>query len=451
MTKQIAPEPQSRNISESGFDRRLGYFDATMVVMGGMIGAGIFLNPSFVAQSLQSSLLVIIAWSIGGVIAFIGALIFAELGAFMPQVGGQYVYLSKGIHPLVGFLNGWGLFWIIATGAIAFVSVMSADYLAVLLGLPAVWVKPMAMTIVWGLSIVNYIGVRWGSLVQNFFMLLKLAALGCLIGFAFFLPTSPQPTFQVSTSQFAFHPSFLVLMGTALVPILFSYGGWQNCNNIAEEVKNPHKILPVSIITGTVAVIVIYILVNLAYLRVLGIHGLANTTTPAAETMKRILGGTGEKLISLSIVLSTLGISNLIILASPRVFFPAVRDHGLARFAGRLHPVYRTPSFLIIAQAAWSTLLIILGTYRQLLSYVVFADWLFFALTAITLFVFRRRFPDHPRPFKVWGYPFLPALFVLFAIFIVINTFFTQTRESAIGLLLLLSGVPIFYLKRKSE
>ncbi len=428
------------------FHRHLRLFDATMVVMGGMIGAGIFVNPAFVAQTVPTSGLVILAWIVGGMIAFIGALIFAELGALLPQAGGQYVYLSRGIHPLLGFLNGWGLFWVITTGAIAFVSAMAAEYLTALLEIDKAATKPIAVGAIILISIPNYLGIRWGSLMQNLFMILKILALVCLIVPGLFAPISHASGEASGLVNPPLDLSMLSLLGVALVPVLFSYGGWQNCNNIAEEVKEPAKTIPGSVMIGTAAVILIYLFANVVYLRVLGVARLAASTTPAADVMYAIFGPLGQKLISLAVILSTLGLANLLVLASPRVYFAAVRDNGLIARAGRLHDRYRTPTLLIIAQAVWSILLLIVGSYRQLLSYIVFADWLFFGLTAVTLFIFRKKLPHHSRPFRTWGYPILPALFTLFAGFMVLNTFLTQFRASAIGLLILLSGVPVYYL-----
>lgn len=440
---------QSDAIKPIVFKRHLGYFDATMIVMGGMVGAGIFINPAFVAQTLLSEKLIILAWSIGGVIAFFGATIFSELGALMPLVGGQYAYLSRGIHPFAGFLNGWGLFWIIATGAIAFVSVMSAEYLVSLLGLNSAFVKPVALTLLWGISLVNYIGIEWGSRFQNLFMIAKLLALLMLIFAGLLLPvhhSTHDPTLSTAARDSI---PFFSLMGMALVPVLFSYGGWQNCNNIAEEIKNPHRNMPLAILTGTIAVILIYTTVNLVYLRVLGVDGLASTTTPAADAMAQVIGPAGKKFISIAIILSAIGIANLIILASPRVYFPAVRDHLRLPKLGTLHEKHQTPALLIIAQAGWTTVLILLGTFSQLLSYVIFADWLFFGLSAWALFRFRKTLPDAHRPYRALGYPVVPAIFLLFALFIVANTFITQFLESFIGTLLLLSALPIYLLRKK--
>jgi len=440
--------PQDRK-QLPAFHRHLRLFDATMVVMGGMIGAGIFINPAFVAQALPSARLVLLVWMIGGIIAFIGALIFAELGALLPQAGGQYVYLKRGIHPLLGFLNGWGLFWVITTGAIAFVSAMAAEYLTAMFEINKSAAKPIAVAAILLISIPNYLGVRWGSLTLNLFMILKIFALGCLIVAGLLAPIDHSSHSFKGLAVPPLDCSLIPMLGIALVPVLFSYGGWQNCNNIAEEVIEPAQTIPRSVMIGTAAVITIYLLANVVYLRVLGVDGLAASTTPAADVMMQIFGPFGQKLISLAVIISTLGLVNLLVLASPRVYFAAVRDKGLLGKAGRLHEKYRTPSLLIVAQAIWSILLLIFGTYRQLLSYIVFADWLFFGLAAVSLFVFRKKLANEPRPFRAWGYPILPALFTLFAGFMVVNTFVTQFRASAIGLLLLLSGVPVYYLSPK--
>jgi APA family basic amino acid/polyamine antiporter len=375
--------------------------------------------------------------------------VFSELGAMMPEVGGQYVYISKAIHPIMGFLNGWGLFWVIATGAIAFVTVMSAEYAARLFGFSPTIIKPMAIGIIWILSIINYFGIRWGSLTQNIFMILKLVAICVLIVFG--LISSQTITSLPEDITLKAVPFSIKYIGIALVPILFSYGGWQNCNYVAEEMKNPKKNLPLAIIIGTIGVILIYILINLSYLRVIGVHQLSQTQTPAADTMKVLLGSKGEKFISFAIILSTVGIANLLILASPRVYFPAVRDYKLFTRAGQLHLKYRTPSILIMLQAVWCTVLIIWGSYVKLLNYVVFMEWLFFSLTGLSLIIFRKTLPQKDRPFKIPGYPFTPLIFIIFSIFIVINTFLTQPVESGIGLIILLSGIPIYIFSSKKS
>lgn len=429
------------------FKRALGPFDATMVVIGGIIGSGIFINPYIVAGRLDSTALVLTAWAAGGAIALAGALSYAELGALFPRVGGQYVYLRDAYHPLAGFLYGWALLWLIESGAIAAVAIAFANYALRLVGRGDASPAPLAIAALLLLSAVNYVGVKPGSRLLNVLVVLKVAALAALIVFGAFAPahtgwwTTTRPTSGSSMTT-------VVAFGAALVPILFAYGGWQNANYVAEEIENPRRNLPLSIISGTVAVVAIYVLVNIVYLRAMGLQGLADTTTPAADAAQRMFGPLGDRFVTAAIAVSTFGFLDLAILAPTRVYYAMAADGLFFPALATLHPTYRTPGFAIVLQTAWSCILALSGTYGQLLNYVVFADWIFFGLTVSTVLVFRRLYPLNERPegsFRAPGHPVVPVLFVLTAAAVVLSVVWADPGSALRGALLLAAGIPVFY------
>ncbi len=434
------------------FKRALGPFDATMVVIGGIIGSGIFINPYIVAQRLDSTALVLGAWAAGGAIALVGALAYAELGAVAPRAGGQYVYLRDAYHPLAGFLYGWALLAVIETGAIAAVAITFATYALRLVGQSQAPAVPLAIAALIVLSVINYLGVKPGSRVLNVLVVLKVAALGALIVFGAFAAghagwwAASRPAPGAGATAMAF--------GFALVPILFAYGGWQNANYVAEEIENPRRNLPLSIIAGTVAVIAIYSLVNVVYLRALGLHGLAETTTPAADAARRMFGARGDQFVTAAIAISTFGFLDLAILAPTRVYYAMAADGLFLPALARLHPRYGTPGTAIALQTAWSCVLALSGTYGQLLNYVVFADWIFFGMTVTTVMIFRRTLPLHeraPDTFRMPAHPVLPILFALTAACVVGSVIWSDPGSAARGALLLAAGIPLFFWFRSSE
>ena len=427
------------------FRRALGPFDATMVVIGGIIGSGIFINPYLVARELDTPALVLAAWVAGGAVAIAGAFAYAELGSLLPRAGGQYVYLREAWHPLVGFLYGWALLFLIETGAIAAVAMVFAEYALRLTGSPGASPRPLAVAAILVVTFVNYIGVKPGSRVLNVFVVLKVAALALLILFAWFQPGAPGWLSEARTDD---TPSGFLAFGTALIAILFAYGGWQVTNYIAEEIRDPERNLPRSLIIGTLAVVAIYLLVNLAYLRTLGLNGLAASTTPAAETAGRWLGAGGERFVAAAIAISTFGFLNLSVLAPSRVYYAMAADGAFFPAFSRLHPRFQTPSAAILLQSAWAIVLALTGKYGDLLGTVVFADWIFFGLTVAGLFVLRKRL-GKPAGYRTPGYPWLPALFVLVAVVVVFSTIRQSPGRSAVGAGLLLAGIPIYYLFKR--
>jgi len=435
------------------FKRELGWFDATMVVIGGIIGSGIFINPSLVARQLDSPALVLGAWAAGGAVAIAGAFAYAELGRRLPRAGGQYVYLREAWHPVVGFLYGWALLFMIETGAIAAVAIVFAEYTLRLTGSVGVSPRALAIAAIVVVTVVNYVGVKPGSRVLNVFVVLKVAALAVLILFAWFTPGAPD---WMTAQRIDDTPSNALTFGAALIPILFAYGGWQVANYVAEEMREPERHLPRALIAGTLIVVAIYLLINIAYLRTLGLEGLAATSTPAAETAGRWLGAHGERFVAAAIAISTFGFLNLSVLAPSRVYYAMAADGAFFPALARLHPRFGTPAAAIVLQSSWAIVLALTGRYGDLLDTVVFADWIFFGLTVAGLFVLRSSAgstgarattPGGDTPgYRTPGYPWLPAFFVFVAVVVVFSTIRQSPARSGVGAALLLAGVPIYYL-----
>ena len=430
--------------TSTGYAPTLGLFSATMMVVGGIIGSGIFLNPAIVAARVGTTALTLLVWILGGVVALIGALVYAELGASRPVAGGGYVYLRDAYGPLPAFLYGWTLLLVIATGAIAAVAVTFANYATALLGWNAEARVPLAVAAIVTLSGVNYVGVRPGALTQNVFTVLKLAALVLLIvaglTAAGVAPgPDPDPVQPRNTA---------LMLGAALVPVLFAFGGWQQTNFIAEELIEPKRNLPRALIAGVSIVVAVYLLANLAYLRTLGIVGLAQSSAPAADAMTARFGSLGGMLIAAGIAISSFGFLNLVILVSPRVYRAMASDGLFFPSLAHLHPKYRTPGTAILFQGAWAILLTLTGRYGDLLDYVVFGDWIFFGSTAATLFVFRARARNGLETkeirFRMPGYPVAPVVFVLAAAYVVIGSIASNPGNAVRGATLIALGIPVY-------
>jgi len=426
------------------YARRLGLFDGTMLVIGGIIGAGIFLNPAIVADRTGSAFGTLAVWGIGGVVALIGAMCFGELGARNPRAGGSYVYLRDVFGPLPAFLYGWTYLVVVNSGAIAAVGVTFAGYACRLLSLPESFIRPLAIFALVVLHGINLLGIRPGALTTNVFTLLRLAALGALIATG--LAAVSGTAGAVAASAATVSPELsLSAIGAALIPVLFTYGGWQHSNHVAGEILDPEKNLPRALILGVTAVVLVYMLANVAYLNTLGVSGLAHSVAPAADTMTAVLGSWGGSLIAFGIMCSTFGFMSLVILAGPRIY-QAMADDGLFfESASKLHPRYRTPTVAILVQAVWAIALTLSGSYGQLLDYVVFGDWIFFGLTVATLFFYRRReAPPEGSASFVWGYPVTPLFFILIAIFVVWSSIVSNPRNAAIGAALIGAGIPVY-------
>ena len=429
------------------YARRLGLFSGVMMVIGGIVGAGIFRSPQIVAQRVMTPGLTLGVWVLGGAIALAGAFVYAELGGRLPKAGGQYVYIREALGRLPAFLYAWALLLIIATGAIAAVAVTFADYAIALMGADAGLRFPIAAGSIALLSGINYVGVRPGAIVQNIFTVLKLLALAALIGagLAALAGIIPDPP---AAAAIARPPEGIVLaIGAALVPVLFSYGGWQQTNFIAEEIIAPERNLPRALVIGVLGVVLVYVLANLTYLQTLGAAGLAASDAPASDAMSRLLGPVGRTVITAGIAVSTFGFLNLVILVTPRVIQAMAADGLFIPQLGRLHPRYRTPAAAIVLQGIWALILVGTGRYGELLDYVVFADWIFFGLTGAALIVFRMRERHGATAyagFRTPGYPVLPLFFIIAALYVVIGSIASNPVNALRGVLLLALGVPVF-------
>jgi APA family basic amino acid/polyamine antiporter len=418
---------------------RLGFLEATLVVMGGIIGSGIFINPSVVARHVHSAPLILGAWLAGGAVALVGAAIYAELAERMPQVGGQYAYLREAFHPAVGFLYGWALLIVINAGGTAAVAVTFGRYAGELTGL-TLHEKTVAVVTLLVLAAVNCLGVKSGSLVQGTLMVLKVVVLLTLIAAGLLLhhPPAPVP---------AAPPDGILAFGGAMVPVLFAYGGWQTANFIAAEVRDPRRNLPRALVAGVVGVVVLYLGANWVYLRGLGAAGLAATGTPASTLMRALLGPRGATFIALGIATSTLGFLSHSLLTMPRVYFAMAADGVFFPSVARVSERTRAPVVAIVLQAALAIGVALSGRYEQILGYVVSSDWVFFGLSAATLFVLRRRAigGDQVR-FRVPGHPFTTGAFVLVSALVVFSTAWAYPLNTLVGLGLVLAGLPAYAL-----
>ncbi len=434
----------SASAARPGFARRLTLFDATMIVISGIIGSGIFINPYVVAQAVKTPFLILGVWIAGGVIALFGAFVFAELSTVVPKVGGQYAFFREAFHPLVAFLHGWSLLLIIQSAATAAVAVALGQYAGRLIDLSPGEAKGVAVAMMLGLAGFHALGIKPGAVLINVITFTKTLALGVLIVGAFFVTRESGLVFEPATPAGLSGLPLLSVFFAGLVPTMFAYGGWQNLNFVAEEVKEPERNLPRAILIGVACVITVYVGVNIAYVHVLGAEGLAATQTPAADLAQRLAGEWGAKAVSLLIVVSTFGFLNLALLSAPRVYYAMAADGLFFRSLARLSPRFHAPTASILLQGALAAAFALLNTYDRLLSYAVFADWVFFALAGVALIVFRRKRPDAPRPYPTPAYPIVPLLFTLAGAGIVLNLFVADPRNAFAAAGVLALGVPVY-------
>ena len=429
--------------AKPGLARKLGLFDATMLVMGGIVGSGIFINPYVVARQVHTPALILGAWIFGGIIGVGGAFIWAELAATMPEVGGQYAYLREAYHPVVAFLYGWVLLLVIQTGGMAVVSITFARYFLELTGMHTQeWVVATAALAT--LTLINCLGVKTGGRTQSALMVMKIVAITALVIAGLALTGK-----HVTITTAAERESSLTSFGAAMVPVLFSYGGWQTANFLAAEMKEPRKDLPRGLLLGVLGVVVLYLSVNWVCLRSLGPEALAATTTPATAVMRLALGQRGATFIAAAIAVSTLGFLSQSILTAPRVYFAMADDGLFFRAVAWLDPRTRVPLVAIVLQSVWTMVIALSGHYEQILNYVISMDFLFFGMTATTIFVFRRRAArgkvDSSRAYHVPGHPVSTAVFVAICWWVVGNTIYRYPKNSLIGYALLLAGIPVYW------
>jgi APA family basic amino acid/polyamine antiporter len=414
-----------------------------MINVGSMIGSGIFIVPATIALYLNSSLPVVLVWVIGGVVSLFGALSVAELGAMMPNAGGQYVYLKKAYGPFWGFLYGWSAFTVINTASIAAVAVTFATYLQYFVPLTSAEITIIAIASIILLTIINCFGIKLGAMIQNGFTLLKIGALAVIVILSFILSGgswsnfSPVlPSVPVSSLSGAF--------ALALVAALWAYDGWIEITYVAGEVKDPQRNLPRSLSYATLIVIVLYVLISSALMYVLSLNEMSHSQIVASDAAVKLMGAGGAIFISAAVAISTFGTNNGFIFTCPRIYY-AMAHEGLSfRWLAHLHPTFRTPISSLIVQCVLASVLILSGTYNQLITYVVFASFLFYGMSAGAVLILRKRFPERERPYKVWGYPFTPIIFILFSLYLVMSTIIENPRDSLIGLGIVLSGIPLY-------
>jgi APA family basic amino acid/polyamine antiporter len=423
-----------------GLARRLNAFDATMLVMGGIIGAGIFVNPAEVARHVHTPQLIIGVWVLGGLIALAGALVYAELADRRPEVGGQYAYLRDAFGPMPAFLYGWSLLLVIQSGGMAAVAITFARYFLELAPLP-LSEGAIASAVLLLLVAINCLGVRTGGTVQSGLMVLKILAIAALVvgGLAF---ASAHPELSAAAeTQSAASPGTIAAIGAAMTPVMFAYGGWQTASFVAGEMRDPRRDLVRALLMGVAGVVILYTSVAFVCLYALGPTGLAQSPTPAADAMRLALGDRGATLIALGIAVSALGFLSQGMLTAPRVYFAMAEDGLFFRRVAEVSETTRVPVVAILLQGAVAIAIALSGTYGQILSYVVSIDFIWFGLTGAALFVFRRRDPGG-EGFRAPGHPLTTGLFVLACALVVIATVASNPVNSAIGFLILLAGIP---------
>ncbi len=418
-----------------------------MVVMGGIVGAGIFINPYVVAQELHEPVEILAAWALGGMIALAGSLVYAELGARLPEVGGQYAYLREAYRPSVAFLYGWALLLVVQTGGMAAVAVTFAHYARELvpMGLSRAALAALALAL---FTIINCLGVRAGSGVQSGLMVLKILAIGALVfcGWFFTRPAAQAAAHAQGPSGSAVA---IAAFGAAMAPVMFSYGGYQTANFIAGEVKQPERTLPRGLVLGVVGVTVLYLLVNFISLRTLGSAGLAAATAPASAVMRMALGERGGEIIAFGIALSALGFLSQAMLTAPRVYYAMARDGVFFRAVGWLDPRTRVPVVAIILQGAWAIVIAVSGRYEQILNYMISIDLLFMGLTATCLFRQRFRQGRETARFRVPGHPWTTLGYIAASWLVVLGTVLHDPVHAGIGFAILAAGIPAQWLWRR--
>jgi APA family basic amino acid/polyamine antiporter len=423
--------------------RQLGLFDAIMIVMGGIVGAGIFANPSEVAHRVHTPFLILGVWVLGGFIAMCGAFIWAELATRLPGTGGQYLYLREAYHPSVAFMYGWGLLLVTQTGGMAAVAVIFSSYFRALTGV--VWSdSAIAAAVLLILTGINCLGARAGSNVQSALMLLKILALAALIILGLALGGGSLKSGPLLGQPVSF--GLLKSIGSAMVPIAFAYGGWQTATFVAGEMRDPRRDLSRGLLLGVAAVVGLYLAVNLACLRVLGPAGLDATTIPASYVMRIALGERGAQWIAVGIAISTLGFLSQSMLTTPRVYYAMARDGLFFESVGKLSRHSRAPVVAIVLQGIAAIVIACSGTYGEILNFTVTVDFIFFGMTAASLFTLRRRQVGSDTPlYRVPGHPFTTILFVLSCAGIVGSAIIASPANSAIALCIMLAAVPVYY------
>jgi basic amino acid/polyamine antiporter, APA family len=447
--------------------RTLGLRDLILIVVGTVIGSGIFIVPATVLTQTDGRLgLALGVWLMAGVLSLLGALTYGELGAADPEAGGLYVYVRDAFGPFPAFLYGWTLFFVISSGSVATLAVAFTGYLGALVPLGEISVRLVPVAMIATVAAVNILGTRRGSALQNWTTILKVGAILLMSVLLIALGSGGEEVAGPGAGAAGGAgsaagggeavPALLSLatlsaVGLAMIGVLWAYEGWQYATFSAGETKDPRRTFPLAIGAGTAALIVIYMLANIGYVSALGVEAAAQSTSIAADAVRVLLGPGAAAFIAMAILVSMFSAANGLTLTAPRAYFAMARDGLFFKGLATIHPRYGTPAVAIFASSLWAMVLAATGTFQQLLTYVVFVGWIFYALGAMSIFVYRRRSPDAHRPFRVPGYPLTPALFVISAVAIVVNTLFVQPREALLGLGIMFLGTPAYLIWRKRK
>jgi len=424
--------------------RVLSLLDATMINAGGIIGSGIFMVPAAVAMFTGSASLFFMVWIAGGIVSLFGALSVAELGAAMPRAGGQYVYLSEAYGPVWGYLYGWSAVAVINTASIAAVGVAFSEYLRFFFPITDVSIKGIAVATIVLLTIINILDVKSGARFQNVFTISKLGAIFGII----ILGLVMEGGSNQNLSPFFSDQSFTELvgpLGLAMVSVLWTFDGWIFITYVAGEVKNPGRNIPLSLIFCMLIVVTIYLLLNYVLIYTLGFTGMNGSDLVVSDAASVFLGNKGAAIVTLIILISLIGANNGFVLTSARINYAMAKDKLFFYQASQIHPRFKSPSNALIIQCVWASLLTFTGTFNQLITYIIFASWIFYGMSAGAVIILRNKKPDMERPYKTPLYPWIPIIFILFAIFLTINTIIEAPRDAAIGAGIILAGLPMYY------
>jgi APA family basic amino acid/polyamine antiporter len=426
--------------------RILGLRDMVLMIIGTVIGSGIFLVPGAVLHSVGNSVPWALAvWVGGGVLSLLGALTYGELSAMKPKAGGIYVYIHDCFGPFLAFLFGWALFFVIASGSVATLAVAFGNYAGTFLPLSALGVKLVAVVLIVIIAALNIRGTRQSADVMNITSLIKIAAILAISGVLLWF--GKYSALGASAGGSHSFPGISGI-GLAMISVLWAYEGWQYATYIAGEAVNPQRTLPVAFLSGTAVLISIYVLANLGYVSALGEAGVAGSTRVAASALEVVMGRGASQIVAIAIVISIFSAANAIMLNAPRVYYAMAKDKLFFNKLAEIHPKFGTPAFAVGALALWSVVLASTGTFERLLTYVVFIGWAFYALAAASVFVYRKRSPNAERPYKTPGYPITPILFVIAAVALVANTIVSQPTRAAIGLGIVFLGAPAYFFWR---
>ncbi|RTZ96256.1 MAG: hypothetical protein DSY36_01105 [Candidatus Neomarinimicrobiota bacterium] len=430
-------------------ERVLSLLDATMINVGGVVGSGIFMVPATVAFFTGSASLFFLVWILGGIVSLFGALSVAELGAAMPQAGGQYVYLNEAYGPIWGYLYGWSAVAVINTASIAAVGVAFSEYLGFFFPISDASIKGIAVGTIVLLTIINIVDVKSGAWFQNLFTLSKL---GAIFGIILLGLVMEGGTNQNLSPIFSDKPFIGLIgpLGLAMVSVLWTFDGWIFITYVAGEVKNPGRNIPLSLIFCMLIVVSVYLLLNYVLLFILGFTGMNGSERVVSDAASVFLGNKGAAVVTLIILISLIGANNGFVLSSARINYAMARDKLFFNQAAQIHSRFKSPANALIIQCVWACLLTFTGTFNQLITYIIFTSWIFYGMSAGAVIILRKKKPDMDRPYKTPAYPWIPIIFIFFAIFLTINTIMEAPRDATIGAGIILAGLPLYYYWKKN-